>query len=111
MVGHTGNLKAGIKACEAVDKCLGKVVGSVLSKNGVCLIVADHGNVEEMISPKTGEISTKHSLNLVPFIVVDRKLQGKIEVLPTGTLADVAPTILKIMNIPKPECITGRSLI
>ena len=111
MVGHTGVLKAGIKACEVVDECLGKVVRLVLAYNGVCIIVADHGNVEEMVDPKTGEVSTKHSLNPVPLIVIGKKWQGKPRTLLTGTLADVAPTILKIMNIPKPIEMTGRSLI
>lgn len=111
MVGHTGVLKAGIKACEVVDQCLRKIVKSILVYNGVCLIVADHGNVEEMIDPKTGEASTKHSLNLVPFIVIGKEWQGKPLTLPTGRLADVAPTILEMMKIPKPEVMTGRSLI
>lgn len=111
MVGHTGVLRAGIKACEVVDECLGKVVKLVLVYNGVCIIVADHGNVEEMVDPKTGEVSTKHSLNPVPLIVIGKKWQGKPRTLLTGTLADVAPTILKIMNIPKPIGMTGRSLI
>lgn len=111
IVGHTGILKAGIKACEAVDICLGKVVRLVLAFNGVCIITADHGNVEEMINLQTGEISTKHSLNLVPFIIVGKQWQGKSKTLPTGTLADVTPTILKIMNIPKLNEMTGESLI
>jgi len=111
MVGHTGNLQAGIKACQVVDECLGQIAQLTLALGGVCLIVADHGNVEEMIDPKTKQPSTKHSLNLVPFIILGKKWRGKPKTLPLGTLADVAPTILKIMKIPKPECMTGRSLI
>ena len=110
MVGHTGNLKAGIKACEVVDECLGKIVKLVSANNGVSLIVADHGNIEEMIDLKTKKVSTRHSLNPVPFILVGKKWQTKPTVLPTGTLVNVAPTILKIMNIPKPEVMTGEAL-
>lgn len=111
MVGHTGVLTAGIKACEVVDECVGKITRAVLLKNGVCLIVADHGNVEEMIDLKTGEVSTKHSLNPVPLIIASQAWQGKARTLPGNTLADVSPTILKIMGINKPEAMTGRSLI
>lgn len=111
MVGHTGVLQAGIKACEVVDQCLGKIVRLILAKNGVCLIVADHGNVEEMINPQTGGMSTQHSMNLVPLIIIGKQWRGKRVRSAAGTLADVAPTILKIMAIPKPNCMTGQSLI
>jgi 2,3-bisphosphoglycerate-independent phosphoglycerate mutase len=111
MVGHTGVLQAGIKACEAVDKCVGKIVDLVLFHHGVCIIVGDHGNVEEMIDPRTGEVSTQHSLNEVPFILIDNEWLGKTKILPSGTLADVAPTILKIMNIPKPNLMSGKSFV
>ncbi len=111
MVGHTGILKAGIKACEVVDECVGRVAQITLANDGICLITADHGNVEEMIDPKTGEVSTQHSLNPVPFIVVAKAWQGKITNKPTGTLADIAPTILDILEIPKPDVMSGNSLI
>ncbi len=111
MLGHTGSLKAGIKACEVVDECLGKIVKLVSINNGISLIVADHGNVEEMIDPKTNKVSTRHSLNPVPFILIAKKWQAKAMTLPTGTLVNVTPTILKIMNIPKPTAMTGKSLI
>lgn len=111
MVGHTGVIPAGIKACEKVDECLGKVVNHVYSNNGVCLITADHGNVEEMIDPLTGQMETEHSSNPVPFIVVGRDFNTSGEFLKEGILADVAPTVLSIMNISKPDLMTGRNLL
>ncbi len=110
MVGHTGDLKAGIKACEVVDKMVGRIEQVVLAKGGRLLITADHGNVEEMIDMKTGEPDTKHSTFPVPFIIVDKKYQGKPKVLPTGILADIIPTMLHLMGLPKPEGMTGRNL-
>jgi len=111
MVGHTGVLAAGIKACEATDESLGKVVNYVLGIGGVCLITADHGNVEEMIDPITGAVETEHSSNPVPFIVVGRYFNYGGRVLKDGVLADVAPTILAIMGLQKPDLMTGRSLL
>jgi 2,3-bisphosphoglycerate-independent phosphoglycerate mutase len=111
MVGHTGNLAAGIKACEAVDVCLGKLVSAVKNIGGVVIITADHGNVEEMINLETGEIDTEHSKNPVPFIVVGQEYYNRSQMLPTGILADVTPTILKLMDINIPGEISGRSLI
>jgi len=110
MVGHTGVLKAGIKACEVVDECLGKVVEVVTNLGGATIITADHGNVEEMIDPVTGEVDTEHSTNPVPFIVVSNQI-GERELLSQGILADVAPTILKMMRIEKPDLMTGRNLL
>ena len=110
MVGHTGVLEAGIKACEVVDKCLEDLVKMILSLDGTAVITADHGNVEEMIDLKTGEVDTKHSTNPVPFIVVSKNLVGD-KVLPRGILADVAVTILGIMGIEKPPMMTGRNLL
>jgi len=111
MVGHTGVLSAGIKACEVVDQCLGEVVNTVQSLNGISIITADHGNVEEMIDLATGEINTEHSNNPVPFIIVhpDPNLSGKT--LAKGILADVAPTILALYGINIPESMTGRNLL
>ncbi len=111
MVGHTGVLKAGIKACEVVDECLGEIVRVVLNLNGNCFVVADHGNVEEMLSLVTGEVDTKHSTNLVPFIIVGKEFMQRSQILKTGVLADVAPTILSIMGISKPGLMTGRNLL
>lgn len=111
MVGHTGVITAGIKACETVDECLGKIVNMVFTIGGICLVTADHGNVEEMINLNTGEIDTEHSVNPVPFLVVDKKFDHAGRVLPRGILADVAPTILGILGIEKPELMTGKNLL
>ncbi|MFH1225965.1 MAG: 2,3-bisphosphoglycerate-independent phosphoglycerate mutase [bacterium] len=108
MIGHTGNLSAGIKAVEAVDHCLGKIISAILKKNGTAVVTADHGNIEEMINLKTGEVDTKHSTNPVPLIVVGQNWRHKK--LKSGFLADVAPTILKIMGLPKPREMSGDSL-
>lgn len=111
MVGHTGILQAGIKACEVVDGCLSKVVKTVLGLGGVTVITADHGNIEEMIDLKTGEADTKHSTNPVPLIIVDRRFDSKGRILPRGILADIAPTTLAIMGIEKPSQMMGRNLL
>ncbi|MFC1627435.1 2,3-bisphosphoglycerate-independent phosphoglycerate mutase [Patescibacteria group bacterium] len=111
MVGHTGNVQAAIKACEATDLALSKIVPTVLALNGTVLITADHGNTEEMINLQTGEVDTEHSANKVPLIIASRKLQNQPTQLPPGVLADVAPTVLKILNIPKPQQMTGKNLI
>ena len=111
MVGHTGVISAGIKACEVVDECLGKIVNSVLNLGGCCLITADHGNIEEMINLTTGEIDTEHSTNPVPFIFVNKQLNLGGRILPRGILADVAPTILALFGINKPELMTGKNLL
>ncbi len=109
MVGHTGNLKAGIKAVEFVDEAVKLLVGDVLKMKGTVLITSDHGNIEEMINLKTGEIDTKHSRNPVPFILVNDSFKGAH--LNKGVLGDVAPTILDIMKLKKPERMRGKSLI
>lgn len=111
MVGHTGVLKAGIKACEVVDECLGRVVSTVVNVGGVCLVTADHGNVEEMIDPVTGEVDTEHSSNPVPFMVIDKRFNRGSHVLSQGILADVAPTILSLMGMEKPDLMNGRNLL
>ncbi len=110
MVGHTGNLQAGIKACETVDNCLKQVVDKVLNVNGVCFITADHGNAEEMINPETGGPSTQHSNNKVPFIIASNNPNLKNSTLKTGILADIIPTILKVAEVLKPSSISGKSL-
>ncbi|HEX6119497.1 MAG TPA: alkaline phosphatase family protein, partial [Dongiaceae bacterium] len=107
MVGHTGDLGAAIKAVEAVDRCLGRLRAAVEAKRGAMLITADHGNAETMVDPATGEPHTAHTLNRVPVIVVGtgaRKLSD-------GQLADVAPTLLDLMGLPKPGAMTGHSLL
>lgn len=109
MVGHTGKIPASIKAVETVDQCVAKVIDAALAMGGVCLITADHGNVEELINLQTGEVDTEHSTNPVPFIVVAKEFSARN--LSFGILADVAPTILGLMNIDKPATMTGRNLL
>lgn len=111
MVGHTGNLEATIRACEILDGVLGKIVDEITVRGGVVLITADHGNAEEMINNDTGGVDTEHSVFPVPLIIVGQQFNGQSIMLPTGILADVAPTLLKIIGIPKPESMTGRALI
>jgi 2,3-bisphosphoglycerate-independent phosphoglycerate mutase len=110
MVGHTGNLRAAIKACEAVDTALERISAEVNKLNGVLAITADHGNVEQMVNPKTGEPDTEHSNNPVPFIITGSPVQT-FQLKPGGTLSDVAPTILHIMSLVKPAVMTGSSLL
>ena len=107
MVGHTGNLEAAIKAIETIDECVGKVVEAVENQNGVLIITADHGNAEQMIDYKTGEPHTAHTTNPVPLILVGME-NAKLR---QGRLADLAPTMLDIMGLPKPEEMTGESII
>ncbi len=107
MVGHTGNLEAAIKAIETIDECVGKVVEAVTKENGVLFITADHGNAEQMIDYKTGEPHTAHTTNPVPFILVGME-NAKLR---EGRLADLAPTMLDIMGLEKPQEMTGESLI
>lgn len=124
MVAHTGVIPATVKAIETVDKCLGELVSLVLEKNGVCIITADHGNAEELINLQTGEVDKEHSTNPVPFIVVGKRWEGQTLVpgldsaggdlsilTPSGMLADISPTILKILEIGKPDEMTGSPLI
>lgn len=112
MVAHTGVLKAGIQACEAVDRALGKIVPTVLTRHGACVITADHGNVEEMIDITTNAVDTEHSTNPVPFIIIANDFENVTnKVLQMGILADVAPTVLDLMGIQKPFEMTGRDLL
>ena len=107
MVGHTGNLEATVKAIETIDECVGKVVEAVNEQNGVVLITADHGNSEQMVDYKTGEPYTAHTTNPVPLILVG---MNKAKLKP-GKLSDLAPTMLEIMGLKKPEEMTGESLL
>ena len=111
MVGHTGNIGAAVKACEVVDECIGKLADMVMAYGGYMLITADHGNVEEMIDASTGSIETEHSENPVPFAVISQKTMGKSITLTSGILADIAPTILKLLSINVPSNMTGRDLL
>lgn len=106
MVGHSGKLEPTIKAVEATDECMGRVVEAVLAKGGVCLITADHGNAD-MVFDEEGRPFTAHTTNPVPFIVTDKN----VDLREGGILADIAPTILDLMQLPKPEEMTGTSLI
>lgn len=109
MVGHTGSLEAAKIACSTVDEYVGKIVQRVNDLSGITIITADHGNAEQMMS-STGEIETEHTANPVPFIVVGKTL-SKLEITTPGILADAAPTVLKLLGIPKPQEMTGRTLI
>jgi len=111
MVAHTGNIGAAVKACQVVDECLGKLSDWILAYGGYMIITSDHGNVEEMINNETGAIDTEHNRNPVPFIVVSQKLIGKPVTLTTGILADVAPTVLKLLGIEVPSTMTGHNLL
>lgn len=106
MVGHTGVFSAAVKACEAVDECLGKVCGRIKELGGTALITADHGNADQMLM-EDGSPCTSHSTNPVPFTVYNHEC----ELRETGCLADIAPTILDIMGIDIPSEMTGVSLI
>lgn len=110
MVGHTGNLRATIQACEAVDKGLQRIYEAVVKLNGLLIVTADHGNAEQMVNPRTGEPDTEHSNNPVPFVITGpAALQLKLR--DGGALSDVAPTILDIMGIAPSKEMTGKTLI
>ncbi|KKP89205.1 MAG: phosphoglyceromutase [Berkelbacteria bacterium GW2011_GWA2_35_9] len=109
MVGHTGDRLAGKIAVETIDEQLSILVDTAIQNNYSVVITADHGNIEEMLNPQTGELQTSHSKNEVPLIIIDNQLRGKIT-LNNGILADVAPTILKIMDLKKPAEMTGKEL-
>jgi len=111
MVGHTGNIKPALSACEVVDECLGKIASYILAAGGTMIITADHGNAEEMINLKTQSIDTEHSTNPVPFIAISNKLLGKSQSLPSGILADVAPTVISLLGLTVPTSMTGRDLL
>jgi len=123
MVGHTGDEKATIIACETVDKAMGMIVDAALATGGVCIVTADHGNAEEVKNLVTGEMDKEHSTNPVPLLIIGKRFEGMRAPIgdviggdlsmttPVGMLADVAPTILKLMEIPQPAEMTGKSLI
>ncbi|MCK5509914.1 2,3-bisphosphoglycerate-independent phosphoglycerate mutase [Candidatus Parcubacteria bacterium] len=123
MVGHTGNIKAAIKAIESIDECLEKVVKAILKQNGLAIITADHGNAEVMFNMQMGRMDKEHTANPVPFILVGNDYAGRnfgwkdvpnndLSLIKSqGILSDIAPTILKILGIKKPEEMAGKSLI
>ena len=106
MVGHTGDMQAAIKACEAVDSCVKDVVNTALENNYTTLLIADHGNCETMINPD-GTPHTAHTTNPVPLILIDKELKH----IENGILGDIAPTILKLMGIEQPMAMTQKSLV
>ena len=106
MVGHTGNIEATIKALEVLDGCVQRVVDAIENNDDMLLITADHGNAEQMIDYKTGELHTAHTTNPVPLALI-----GKEAKLKEGRLADLAPTMLDLMGLEKPQEMTGESLI
>jgi 2,3-bisphosphoglycerate-independent phosphoglycerate mutase len=107
MVGHTGNLKATIEAIEVIDECLGRVVEATRRRGGTVIITADHGNAEQMIDPLTGQIFTAHTTNPVPVILID---DHQCRLREGGSLRDIAPTMLGILGLRKPEQMTGEDL-
>jgi len=109
MVGHTGRLDAAIKAVETIDRCLGRLAKAVGEAGATLVVTADHGNAEMMRDPKTGEPHTAHTLNPVPFLVVNPP--QRIGGLEDGRLADVAPTLLEFLDLDKPAAMTGHSLV
>ena len=109
MVGHTGDLAAAIAACEAVDKGLGRALGALEAVGGTMIVTADHGNCETMVDPVTGEPHTAHTTNPVPVILVGGP--AGVHLRAGGRLADLAPTLLELMDLPLPPEMTGKSLI
>jgi 2,3-bisphosphoglycerate-independent phosphoglycerate mutase len=107
MVGHTGIISAAIKAVETVDECVAKVVNKTLEMGGICLITADHGNCEKMLT-EDGKMFTAHTTNQVPFIVTDKSVNLRQN---GGNLGDIAPTMLKLLQLDQPKEMTGESLI
>lgn len=108
MVGHTGVMEAAVKAVEAVDTGLGRVLAAIKEKGSLAIVTADHGNAEQMIDPVTNEPHTAHTTNLVPIWLFNADPGLKLK---EGILADIAPTLLELMGIPQPPEMTGASLI
>jgi 2,3-bisphosphoglycerate-independent phosphoglycerate mutase len=109
MVGHTGILEAAVRAVETVDDCLGKLEVAIRNAGGMMIVTADHGNAEMMTDVTTGQAHTAHTMNRVPmFLVGDAVRAAGLE---DGLLADIAPTLLDLLDVPKPAEMTGRSLI
>ncbi len=123
MVGHTGNVEATIKGCEAADKALGELVEHTLARGGVVVMTADHGNAEEVINLQTGAIDKEHSTNPVPLIIIGKDFAGQAApsgdapdgdlslLTPVGMLADVAPTVLALLGVERPSEMSGSALI
>lgn len=108
MVGHTGVFEAAVKAVECLDECMGRIVAALEKVGGEALITADHGNVEQMEDEVTGQAHTAHTCEPVPFIYVGKR---NVSIREGGVLADVAPTMLKLLGLPQPKEMTGTSII
>ena len=108
MVGHTGNFVATVKAIETLDACLARVLDALAKAGGEALITADHGNAEVMIDKTTGDKHTAHTINPVPCIVT---LAPDVKLRESGTLADLAPTVLQLFGLPETEKMKGRGLV
>ncbi len=119
MVAHTGNFEAGIKAAEVINNVLRDIKNEVLARDAILLVTSDHGNIEEMLDINTGETKTEHTKNPVPFYLVGNPFKGQSFPKPEktaesntqGILADVAPTVLELLDIRKPDEMTGQSLL
>ena len=111
MVGHSGDLGAAMKAVEAVDACLGRLHEAILKTGGAILITADHGNAECLHDDDSGQAHTAHTLNFVPCILVGERFKNAPKNLGHGILADIAPTLCALLEIPKPPEMTGRNLL
>jgi 2,3-bisphosphoglycerate-independent phosphoglycerate mutase len=109
MVGHTGDLDAAMRACEAVDQGLGQVIAALRDAGGAMIVTADHGNCETMTDPETGGPHTAHTTNLVPVILFGGPDGATLR--NGGRLADLAPTLLQLMGLEKPDEMTGNSLL
>src|SRR5437868_681045 len=109
MVGHSGKIEPTVKALETVDACLGEIEKAVRAHGGAMLVTADHGNAEQMIDPATGGPHTAHTTNPVPFIVVSENAQ-QFTLKPNGSLRDISPTILGMLNLAEPKEMTGQDL-
>ena len=110
MVGHSGKIEAAVKACEAVDECLGRLVEAVIEKAGTVLVTSDHGNAEQMADPVNGESFTAHTGNPVPFLIIDGENKD-CTLAKGGALCDIAPTILELLGLKIPAEMDGKSLI
>ena len=112
MVGHTGNLGSTIKAVECVDNCVGKVLSLIFDLGGTAVLMADHGNAEQMVNPRSGTMDTEHTTNPVPFIIIRKGLgKGDLVLQNNGILGSVSPTILELMSITKPQSMLNQSLL
>jgi 2,3-bisphosphoglycerate-independent phosphoglycerate mutase len=109
MVGHSGSLAAAVKAVEAVDACLGRLMTAVKKAGGVLFVTADHGNAEQMFDETSHQKHTQHTLNRVPALLFNAP--AAVHSLADGKLADVAPTLLSLMGVPQPVEMTGKSLL